>query len=371
VTDNASRKPTIKSALLGALVFLASFPLLWWNEARAVIAAEAMPDASVVEAASDSVSASNDGKLVHVSGAALAVEPLRDSVFAVSEKALRLVRVVEMFQWVEIEKTDTSGGATSTTYTYEKKWSERLVDSSTFKTRADHDNPTTMPYSGLDMLATDAKLGAYALSEGALKRLTKLDDLPVSDAARESLAPELKAKTQVFEGRFYLAKTPSQPTIGDARVGFRVVKPQIVSVVAQQIGGTLGAMPAKTGDGVLRVEPGAVEAEKMFAPTGGPSDVLTWIVRGLGFVLMAFGLSLALRPIAATASFVPKIGRFVGVSAVVFSVVVSMGLSGVTIAIAWIAHRPLIGIAVLLGGAGTLAIAVLMARTARRKRATI
>jgi hypothetical protein len=332
--------------------------------------------AKVVDVPADPVSAANEGKLVHVSAAAMVGGPLRDPVFAVSADALRLVRVVEMYEWSEEEKTETTkntGGSETktTTYVYTKKWSERLVDSSAFKQRADHTNPTTMPYDGKDMAATDAKIGAFAFPEEAIKRLAKFEELAVDEAARAKLAPELLPRTQIAEGKLFLGKTPSEPAVGDVRVSFRVIRPQILSVIAQQSGGGLRVFPTKAGDGIMRVEAGAVGADTMFAEARGENETLTWILRGLGFVLMALGMTLFFRPIATIADFIPKIGSFVGFSAVVFSAVLAVGLSGVTIAIAWIAHRPLLGIAVLLGGTAALAVAIIMMRTGKRRAAKV
>lgn len=365
---------SIKGVLVGVVLFMVSFPLLWWNEGRAVQAADSLAEgeSNVVSVPADPVSPANEGKLVHVSGAVLVHEQLRDPVFALSAEALRLVRVVEMYQWTETEKSETTknaGGSETktTTYTYEKKWSERLVDSSAFKQKGDHTNPTTLPYDGKDMAATDAKLGAFAFPDEAIRRLAKFDDVAVDEAARAKLAPELMSRTQVHEGKLFVGKTPKEPSVGDVRVGFRVIRPQIVSIIAQQSGGAFRVFPTKAGDGIMRVEAGAVDAPKMFAEARSENVTLTWILRGVGFLLMALGMSLVFRPIAAVADFIPKLGSFVGFSAVVFSVVLAGGLSAVTIAVAWIAHRPLFGIAVLLGGAGALAVAFVMTRAGKRR----
>ena len=77
-----------KGILLGGVLFLVAFPLLFWNEGRAVHRAQALEEGSgmVISVAANSVDAANDGKLVHVSGKAttnerrilLSVLPQRD-----------------------------------------------------------------------------------------------------------------------------------------------------------------------------------------------------------------------------------------------------------------------------------------------------
>ena len=81
----------------------------------------------VVSASVDSVSASNEEKLVHVSGLTKTDEVLADEAFGISENAIQLVRDVEMYQWVEESSTQTEkklGGSEerTTTYEYDKAW---------------------------------------------------------------------------------------------------------------------------------------------------------------------------------------------------------------------------------------------------------
>ena len=100
---------------------------------------------------SASVDPANDGKLVYVSGDLTARAPLADQEFGVSANALRLVRKVEMYEWMEESKTerrDKLGGGEEEvkTYTYHRVWSDRYEDSSRFKHSDGHENPQMRPY---------------------------------------------------------------------------------------------------------------------------------------------------------------------------------------------------------------------------------
>jgi hypothetical protein len=369
---------SIKGVLVGIVFFLLSFPLLWWNEGRAVQTSSSLGEGekSVVQVSADSVAPGNEGRLVHVSGMATTAETLTDPVFAVSLPALRLVREVEMFEWNEEkkdEKTKNAGGSetTTTTYTYDKKWSGSLIRSEAFKKPVDHHNPGTMPYDGKDVVAASAKLGAFAFPEEAIKHLAKFETVPFDAEARAKLSPELQSKVQPVEGRLYLGTTPSDPQIGDVRISFKVVRPQVVSVVARQTSGALRPYRASAGDEILLVEPGAVEAKTMFKEAEAGNATLTWILRGVGFLLMAIGMGLFFRPIATAGDFIPMIGNMVGVSTFVFAFFVAAALTSVTIAMAWIAHRPLLGAGVFVAGVGGLAVAFLMMRRTRRKRRAV
>src|SRR5947209_9808464 len=90
---------SIKGVVAGVVLFLLSFPLLWWNEGRAVQTADSLSEgeSNVVSVSADRVDPANESRLVHVSGTATTTESLSDPVFAVSLPALRLVRDVEMY----------------------------------------------------------------------------------------------------------------------------------------------------------------------------------------------------------------------------------------------------------------------------------
>ena len=73
--------------------------------------------------------AEDNFKLVYASGTTNNSESIFDEDFDMEvEDSIKLVRNVEMFQWVQHEtKRDNE-----TEYTYAKEWSSHLVDSSSF-----------------------------------------------------------------------------------------------------------------------------------------------------------------------------------------------------------------------------------------------
>src|SRR5712692_4326971 len=120
---------SIKSVLFGAVLFIVSFPLLFWNEGRAVRTAQSLKEGlgAVVSVPADKVDPASEGKLVHVSGAVKTQKPVADDQLAVQADAVKLIRNVEMFQWVEHEKKESrskigGGSETVTTYDYKKEW---------------------------------------------------------------------------------------------------------------------------------------------------------------------------------------------------------------------------------------------------------
>src|SRR5207237_2812561 len=100
-------------------------------------------EASVVSVSADSVNQANEGKLVHVIGGATTSEVMVDPDFGISANVIRLLRVVEMYQWNEeqhTEKRKTLGGGeeTVTVYEYNTAGSKDVKISSAFKKPEGH-----------------------------------------------------------------------------------------------------------------------------------------------------------------------------------------------------------------------------------------
>ena len=122
---------SIVGVLFGLLLVPASVFLLYWNEGRAVDAANDISSGArqVIEVESGRLDSAADGKLVHLAGPLTTKAPARDPLFGVSGGDLvRLERTAEMYQWKEDKHTESHesvGGTktTETTYTYARVWS--------------------------------------------------------------------------------------------------------------------------------------------------------------------------------------------------------------------------------------------------------
>src|SRR5690242_17610165 len=97
---------SLGGAVVGLVLFLVSFILLFWNEGRAITTARSLEEgaSAVVSVAADSVNPQYEGKLVHFSGNTSA-STLKDPLLGVSAQGVHLNRYVEMFQWYQIEHT--------------------------------------------------------------------------------------------------------------------------------------------------------------------------------------------------------------------------------------------------------------------------
>ena len=92
---------------------------------------------------------------------------------------------------------------------------------------------------------------------------------------------------------------------------------------------------------------------------------MTWILRVVGFLLIALGFYLVFRPLATLSDVIPFIGSLVGAGLGLFAILISFAISAITISIAWLFYRPLIGALLLLCGLGAAALLVTLSRKKR------
>lgn len=342
------------SVLIGLLLLVVAPILLFWNEGRAVHTAQGLDEAAgaVIEIKPEPVDPANEGKLVHVIGKATTSEMLADPQFGVSAVALRLRRKVEMYQWKESEESTTRkklGGGEETVkeYTYEKDWDEDAEPSKKFKHPEGHENPTSWPVKASVVAAQRATLGAFVLTNAQLAQLGDFQGLQVTDAMLDKVAPDLKGRTRVSNGMFYIGNNPATPQVGDLRVSFATVAPQTVSVISRQQGQSFQAYQTKAGTSIDLMYPGEVTANDMIQSEKQTNTILTWVFRALGFVFMWIGIACLFSPVQAFANIIPFFGDILGAGIGFFSFIVAAAGSLLVISIAWIAYRPLLGVALL------------------------
>jgi hypothetical protein len=87
----------------------------------------------------------------------------------------------------------------------------------------------------------------------------------------------------------------------------------------------------------------------MFETARQGNAFMTWVLRIGGFVLMMIGLSMILKPLAVLADVVPFIGSIVRFGTGLVAGTVAFVLSVMTIAIAWVWHRPLVSLTLIVG----------------------
>jgi hypothetical protein len=360
---------SLVGALFGIVLVIGSFLLLTWNEGRSVEAIRALDQGArqVVEVDAAAIDPQAEGKLVHLTGLMETSAPAHDPIFGVGgDELLRLSRKVEMFQWEE-EKTTRShksvGGSetTETTYSYRKKWSDQSLDSTRFHEASNHRNPP-MPVSSTITNAGSVRLGAYRIAPVLLDKVTAFTPFePESSPTGYQKIGEI----------LYRAREIDNPAVGDLRVSFRAVPAQTMTVVAELAAGSLASFQGANGYSIALASPGTLTAGEMFREKKFEESILTWVLRGGGFILMLFGFLLVLGHLSVLAGVLPFFEDLVEAGAFLVALTLAVPLTLITIAVAWFAHRPLIGAALIAVGVASVFLIRRLPRASRRRRAPV
>ena len=351
-------KRAVGGVLVGLVLIVAMVVLLFWNEGRAVTTARSLAEgaSAVVAIGADVVDAANNGRLVHVSGPVTSDTIPSDADFGISKQAVRLIRTVEMYQWKEESKSDTTtkaGGSeeTVTTYSYAKGWNSEAIDSGSFKQPDGHANPP-MEIRGKQVQILEGRLGGFTLDQPVLDRIDGEKELAVSpdQLPRIDAAFGGNAKVSVVDGRIYLGMQPTAPAIGDYRIRYEYVPLGVISVIARQAGSGFAPYQTMAGDQLLMVHTGAVPAEKMFADAVSENAIITWALRLVGLVVLGIGFGLLMAPLAVIGDVVPFVGSIVRLGTGLIAFVLAVLVGTTTIAIAWFYYRPVVSIAILAVG---------------------
>ena len=356
---------SFKGIVVGLVMFILGFPILFWNEGRAVDATKTNEEgaSNVVEADAATVDPAQDGKLVHVIGEATTEDVLKDDTYGVAEKAIALRRKVEMYQWVEHEETREEkklGGKIerTTTYTYAKEWCDAPVSSDTFHVQqpTQVNPPARCELGRSELRATTVALGARRLAEGQIRRIGGWTGL-------KSLY-EPVTTNEFFE----ISGTVPEPKVGDVRVTFEIVKaPRTITVVAGQRGNTFMAYTAKsTGSSIDHLLDGAVDAAGVFARAEKGNSIMTWILRLVGFIIMYLGVSKIFAPLSVLADVVPAIGSIVSFGTGILSFLIAAPCALATIAVAWVFYRPVLGISLLAIAGALVGFAIYKVATGKK-----
>ncbi len=357
---------SIKGVLFGLALFVAGFPILFWNEGNSVKTAKALDEgegACIPVESIEKVDPEMEGQLVHMTGKATTEDVLADDQFGVSVKAIALNRKTEMYQWVEESHTTEKkklGGSVekTTTYTYKQEWRDVAIDSSDFK-ESGHDNPGSIEFPSAEMRASNVAFGAFRLNERQISRIgsEQLYQFPTDFVCRVErvqrhgttiFVPNAATRTNEKNVR----DVASQPRTGDMRVVFEVVYPHDISLVAKQKGDTFVSYIAKTKKKVDLLMDGVKDVSEMFEAARSANATFTWIIRLVGFFAMFFGLSMVLKPLSVLADVLPILGDIVEIGTGLVAGLVAFVCALVTIAIAWIFYRPVLGIILLALAAG-------------------
>lgn len=360
---------SLKGVVMGLLMFVVSFGVLYWNEGRVDVSQIAKTAVEV--SATEQAAPEANGKLVSTSGTFSSTEKVGDT-FLKEGSYISVQRNVEMYAWEEQSESTTqknTGGSetTTTTYTYNKVWTSSPAKSAEFNQPTGHQNPAKTLNAATVNVKT-AKFGMYDVDMNEVV-LPEYKPLPLN-ANNVILSDNFKLanETYLYKGVTSVGNISlgniNNPEIGDLRISY--------SVIANPVEGA--TIFGQLDSAAKKISPFYGEKEtKLYRVFQGTRDsaiitmhseytMLTWILRVVGFLLMWFGLMALFGPISVFLDVLPVFGSISrgGIGAITF--IVSLVLSVITILISMILHNLIALIAVIVVVAGGIIFYLKMKR---------
>ena len=253
--------------------------------------------ATIAEASA--VSPDNEGKLVLISGQ-LTTDPgtiLTDSKFTAASltNGVMLSRKVELCQWDQIVNVDNQfdgfgAGILEPDSNYKRIWSNELVNDHYH--RGSFKNPDQFHLSSESFINLSAQIGAYTVSEHLLKN-ANLEEKRLKLSKPHPNLPWNQYKDWNIRDNYFYSGNPDTPEVGDYRVHFMVVLPQLSTAVGQQSGNTLipHAVTVKEGtDSIAQLNAGQLSIDQMMESRLTHRLTYAWYSRGIAWVLMWVGI---------------------------------------------------------------------------------
>eukprot|EP00449_Zooxanthella_nutricula_P005312 CAMPEP_0198506140 /NCGR_PEP_ID=MMETSP1462-20131121/11498_1 /TAXON_ID=1333877 /ORGANISM="Brandtodinium nutriculum, Strain RCC3387" /LENGTH=412 /DNA_ID=CAMNT_0044235349 /DNA_START=78 /DNA_END=1312 /DNA_ORIENTATION=- len=369
-------KSIFVAVCVAPLVLIGGVCVLGYNEHRAVCSVRAIDEGkkAVTEVGCDSATA-GDGRLVMFSCDLKkdGLKPLSPSGEDFKERSFQgtgLETTIEMYQCVEKKhsttKKDKAGGGTSTetTYSYDMQWMSSWVDRSKFNQAAearaaakakcgDVVNPQwsdAWPANGVQY-AEEVQAGAFTLPREYVKQV------PLDSQVTMGTAPA-RWSFQKPDGEGYYFTGGGSNGIGRVRVKFagNDWKHPAVTALGHNAGGQLSKWTASdswmcAGFSLGEVRKGQVSKDDLFAKLETEANMMTYVLRAVGFLLSWFAFSLLFVPLEVAADCIPCIGPCLGdnIAAVTCCIsclpglACSLGVAGCV----WVFMRPMVGIPLL------------------------
>ena len=206
-----------------------------------------------------------------------------------------------------------------------------------------------MPYSSQFFSADPITVGSYTLCDALVNKINWFWDIRADDGtfSVDNIADNgQQQNVMVYGNGFYFGSSPSSPDVGDVRIHFKSIPEGTVSLVAAQTGNTFSPYVTKRGGLILLLRSGTRTADELFLLAERDNVVITWLVRFAGFLVMFIGLRMVSKPLEVVLDRIPLVGRCAGdlmdSATGLVNCTVAAVLSMVTIAIAWLAYRPLL-----------------------------
>jgi hypothetical protein len=210
-----------------------------------------------------------------------------------------------------------------------------------------------MPIRSTEWSAENVRLVAFRLPPRMVGQIGGSAPVPLGEDIVAGLETSLRDRTRRVDQELRVGVADAWPQVGDFRIRFTEVPSTAISVVARQAGSSFEPFTLQEGT-IDMLRTGTFTAVEMFAMAQRENTILTWVIRGVGFLMMAIGIGMVLAPLSVAADVVPLVGNLLRLGTGLVAGVVGFAFSIVTIGVAWIAYRPLLGVTLLAAAVAAL-----------------
>ncbi|OGV52711.1 MAG: hypothetical protein A2X49_16755 [Lentisphaerae bacterium GWF2_52_8] len=332
---------SVKLTFFGVILLATASSLLWFNEGFAINNTKILRfvKTNANPLSKPNFNPENNQKLVYLRGETIGGKIADELIFPIN--AILLHREVLMFQWTENRNTHAEtklGGSETTTthYSYQKEWCDKLKDSSSFRHPEGHNNPKAFHISTCTIIAPTVKIGDFTVLN---EIISKLGFFAFRDKPQIKPGLALPLKQGDSPNSFFCGTDPAIPAVGDLKISyFYVPSKSTTSILAcQNEDRTLGSFQTPYGD-FSKIMNGQVSLEGMITDQANSNSFITWIFRTIGFILMLIGFMLLLKLFVVLGDFIPVLGKLVGRGVFLLSLLLCIVCSLVVITSSWLYH---------------------------------
>ena len=284
---------------------------------------------NAIQINADNIDRNNDNKLIAANASAITNDSLSDNIITLPD-TLVLERKVEMYQWSE----DSKDGQTE----YNKVWSEDYIDSDSF-TNKQYKNPK-FPIKSDVYYAQNVKFGDFELAKTQIEAIAPENDL--------TNLPQNQNYT-ISNNTYFKGKDITNPEIGDIIISYTYSPSNTyISIIGQQNSdNTISSLPFKK-TGIYIQYNGKLTKDEIIDTYRKENSFFTMLIRLGGWLLMLIGLKLIISPLITILNLIPLLGEFANVLSLFIFALISLALSLITVAIAWVAYRPIVSISLII-----------------------
>ena len=331
---------SIKGVVIGFILFIASFGLLYWNEGRVDLSDIAKTATEIISSEINTDPALAK-KLISTTGTINSNEIIGDNLFLQSSAFLALERRVEMYAWKEDQetknKTNTGGSETSeTTYTYRKEWMERPESSSNFRYPEEHENPQKSLESSTSKVV-EATIGVYNFNPLTVM-LPDFEKIPLNAQNTTLREGVILANDSYLFMRKSQTGTFENPSIGDLRISYYALRSGFTGTIFGTLNNSrIESYVDQDGNNLYRIFTGT--REQGIAAYHSEYTTVLWILRLVGFLMMWFGLMALFGPISVLLDILPIFGSLSRSLIGIMTLAISLILAIVTILVSMVLHN--------------------------------